>query len=534
MYMPYYAASGFDNIQKYLNQPATNFRDLSFLKNTIAFVGGDNVLVDAPNGDKSGYYLVRNEIFKEDDNSIYVYQMAYTRQSDTTANGDARSYARYLLFSKANGTFSSSSVSDWKEIGNLNSKDIIVTDKMLATSDIKDYVIPFEQFESGSANGLVYLTNHVYRHGYIKSVKTRTSTSDDVEVTLYLVKTIDNAVLRKITTTGHGEITFNVDEYIGLDFYVGIAGKTNYKGIGNGVIEGLNFATVGVYDTPINQGDIMDITFPSRASSDTIYIAAQEVSYISLAEESKGTNDIVRTHNAMFACGDSITAGFPNYEVGAHWWENVGRDLGFTVKVGARSGSGVSYYNGTNACKIVKNADLSGYNLAVFAFGTNDFGKNIPIGTINDEYTYSEDSSQTFYAALKYVIKTAKQKNPKMMVIWSLPINRTKANIADNVTGSETIGSIETKWAYGVANKAGHTLNDYCEAIIAVCELYGIPYIDHRKGAFDVFSLDTLLVDGLHPSQDGYKVFGQEMSAKISALIRPYCEYNGKNGVGEW
>ena len=226
----------------------------------------------------------------------------------------------------------------------------------------------------------------------------------------------------------------------------------------------------------------------------------------------------------MFAAGDSITAGHPSYRDGEHWWECVGRTFDYKVTMGARSGSGMSYYNGTNACKIANTTDFKPYNLAVFAFGTNDYGNDIPIGTINDTYTYKEDSSQTFYAACKYVIQTVKQSNPNCVLIMSLPINRTKRTIADNVTGDQYCGSVDTKWAYGATNNAGFTLNDYCEAIIAVCEKYGIPYVDHRNGAFDVFSVSTLLQDGLHPTVRGYKVLGQEMSAKIGSVIRPYVE----------
>lgn len=221
----------------------------------------------------------------------------------------------------------------------------------------------------------------------------------------------------------------------------------------------------------------------------------------------------------MLVAGDSITAGYPNYTEGAHWWEAVARAYGLTATLAAQTGSGFSYYNGTNACKIAHNKDFSAYDIAMFAFGTNDYGNNIPIGTIDDEYTYSENSSQTFCACIKYVIDKIKTDNPKCAVVLSMPINRVRMS-----NQSSPAGTRETKWAYGFANSQGHTLDDYCNAIKAVCDKYCIPYIDHRNGAFDVYAVEStsILADGLHPSEYGYKLLGAEMIARFGAIIQPY------------
>ena len=227
-------------------------------------------------------------------------------------------------------------------------------------------------------------------------------------------------------------------------------------------------------------------------------------------------------NNKMCVAGDSITAGFPSYIDGQHWWETVGRTLNYDVAAIAQTGAGVSYWRGTNGCKIAKDTDFSNYDVCVFAFGTNDYGNNVEIGALNDTYTYSEDSTQTFYSSLKYIVETVKSKKPEIVMIFSLPINR-KAFVNDKGE-VVTWGDLTTKWCYEKENLIGKTLNDYCVAIIDVCNHYGIPYIDHRNGAFDVFSISKLLVDGLHPTEKGYEILGQEMSAKISNIIMPYVE----------
>lgn len=214
------------------------------------------------------------------------------------------------------------------------------------------------------------------------------------------------------------------------------------------------------------------------------------------------------SNNKMFVVGDSITAGYPNYTNGIHWWECVARTYNYEVTQGAQTGAGIVYVaNNKSGLILARSTDFTNYNIAVFAFGTNDYGENIALGTFDDEYV--NDETATFYAGLKEVIRLVKTSNPSCTLIFSLPINRQR-------------GSIATKWAYGTTNSVGKTLNDYCNAIVECCNFYGIPYIDHRNGAFDSYSLPTLLCDGVHPTDNGYKILGQEMSAKIGSIIKPY------------
>jgi lysophospholipase L1-like esterase len=227
----------------------------------------------------------------------------------------------------------------------------------------------------------------------------------------------------------------------------------------------------------------------------------------------------------MFAAGDSITAGYPSYTAGIHWWETVGRTLGYEVTMGAQNGNGFAYLTSptqNNACVIANNTDFKLYDVAVFAFGTNDYGNNIALGTIDDAPNHVTDNSGTFYAAVKYVVEKVLTSNPTCMLIFALPINRCDS--AKNIDADLTF---DNNWAFGTANNAGHTLSEYCEAIIAVCNKYGIPYIDRRNSIVNAYTVQSLMGDGLHPTDEGYKLLGMELSARIGALIRPYPEYNG-------
>ena len=388
----------------------------------------------------------------------------------------------------------------------------------LSTTDEIDGVLPFDKYNSiNKSNDSIYVNDYIYKKGFVKNIKVKVNDTTNSNIEVYIIKAFDNVVLRNYSVTGVGELLVNVREYIGQDFYVAVGGvNASFNSFKYGKTN-VNFTSFG--RSNYKEGDIVPITFPPRTSGDTIYSIAHQVIYSSLQDTVYEERKIV-THNNMFAVGDSITAGHNSYREGEHWWECVAREYNYKVTPGGRSGSGMVYNNGTCGVLQARNTDFKKYNVAVFAFGTNDYGNNYNLGSFTDSYV-DDNNTSSFYAGVKEIIRLVKTSNPACTLVFSLPINRIA-------------GSIESKWAYGTPNTAGHTLNDYCEAIVTCCNYYGIPYIDHRNGAFDSYSLSTLLYDGLHPSVDGYKILGQEMSAKLGSIIRPYVEYNGIGGIGKW
>jgi lysophospholipase L1-like esterase len=362
------------------------------------------------------------------------------------------------------------------------------------------------------------MNDYLYPKGYVESVSGYMV--DSGTLTVLIVNSVNGVIIRKLFRTGTGEVTLNVHEYIGVPFYIAIGGTGIAFFSSNYGMTSLNFITI-TNDSNLYNGNNVSIEFPERSSNTNIYSLAQKVTYSSVKKQIYPTMP-TNSRNVLFVAGDSITAGHNSYEVGNHWWEAVSRKYGYIPKPAARTGAGYSYWNGINGCKIARNADFSNIAVAVFAFGTNDYGNNIPIGTIDDVYSVTEDSSQTFYACVKYVIETVLTANPLCTLILSLPINRSRE------------GTYATQYAYGTVNTQGKTLLDYCDAIIACCEKYGINYIDNRKGSFNLLSLPNLLYDGLHPTINGYKILGQNMIGKLGALIAPYPEYDGIDGYGEF
>jgi lysophospholipase L1-like esterase len=222
--------------------------------------------------------------------------------------------------------------------------------------------------------------------------------------------------------------------------------------------------------------------------------------------------------NKMFIAGDSITAGYPYtsgisrpnyYDPDIKWGNQVARRLGFDVTFGAQTGAGWIFRpggTGNYAISIADNTDFSNYDTVVFAFGTNDYGNDIPLGTLNDMYP----TNNTVCGSMNYVINKIYTDNPKAVVIISSPINR-----ADKGTKASNFG-------YGTENAEGYTLLQLVNKMKELCETNGICFIDNSKSLFNKFTLENLLMDNLHPSPYGYKLLGSYLSTRISEFVVPY------------
>lgn len=227
-----------------------------------------------------------------------------------------------------------------------------------------------------------------------------------------------------------------------------------------------------------------------------------------------------KERNRMFIAGDSITAGYPYsqgvsrpnyYDPDIKWGEQIKRKLGFDVTFGASSGSGWIYRTAPDAqyaISIADNNNFANYDTVVFAFGTNDYGNNMPLGSIYDLYP----ANQTICGAINYVLNKIYTDNPKAVVIISTPINRSDK------------GNASSNYAYGTQNTEGYTLMDLLERMIQLCDSKGVCYIDSHISPFNVYTVNSLLVDNLHPNPEGYKVLGAFMAGQISKYVSPYIK----------
>jgi lysophospholipase L1-like esterase len=140
------------------------------------------------------------------------------------------------------------------------------------------------------------------------------------------------------------------------------------------------------------------------------------------------------------------------------------------------------------------NYNFADYNLLTIAYGTNDWGTNVPLGTIDSTL------NTEFYGAMNVGISSIYAANPKINLMFLTPIYRNNAATATNANGLK--------------------LRDYCEAILGIGEKYNIPVIDSYKlSGFNQVTCQTLLSDGIHPTADGAIKYGAFIAGQIQAHL---------------
>jgi lysophospholipase L1-like esterase len=155
--------------------------------------------------------------------------------------------------------------------------------------------------------------------------------------------------------------------------------------------------------------------------------------------------------------------------------------------------SATSYQNPEFA--ICKNYDnLEDGDFLIVAGGTNDYGTDVVLGKIEDK----EDIS--FYGAVELLFSKISKKMPKEKVVVIIPINRE----------------------YEDKNKAGFTLKAYRLALEIKAKEYGFFIVDGRKMGFnpnDPENKKKYISDGLHPTQEGHKLYADYVYSCIKDLI---------------
>ncbi len=200
--------------------------------------------------------------------------------------------------------------------------------------------------------------------------------------------------------------------------------------------------------------------------------------------------------NGVFV-GDSITYG-TNCE-GSTYWELLGEALGFENVTGlgvpGSCISGTSDYGANNSPLIDRYDEIPEADLISIFMGTNDYGHDTPLGTIDDETDVS------FYGALNVIIPALLEKYPNSTIVFITPLHRYGFGI-NSATGETYTYDTEL-------NGAGHTLEDYVNAIKEVCEKYSVDVIDLYELSDLDPSIDTTrelyMEDGLHLNSAGHK-----------------------------
>lgn len=130
--------------------------------------------------------------------------------------------------------------------------------------------------------------------------------------------------------------------------------------------------------------------------------------------------------------------------------------------------------------------------------GTNDFSRNVPVGTLND----ATGITNSFYGGLKqlYIDLTAKNMNATIILIT--PLKRTSSP------------------SWDTANTVGHKLIDYVNAIKDFASNYGCPVIDlFNESGVSNRTASTFLYDGLHPTLETNRRIGKIIGNHVAKYI---------------
>ena len=208
--------------------------------------------------------------------------------------------------------------------------------------------------------------------------------------------------------------------------------------------------------------------------------------------------------------GDSITAGSGTTKT---YWSI----LYDTLELESMTGMGVagscvsatSDYKTGNSPLINRYKSIPDSDIITIYMGTNDYGHETPMGTIDD----TEDVS--FYGALNVIIPGIQKAHPDALLAWITPTHRY---------GFGTSKILGTAFTYDyLPNGRGYSLNDYVDAIKEVCEKYDVPVID----LFTLSGMDPSLSevrtqympDGLHPNAAGHEKIAAIISQSLGNIL---------------
>ena len=206
--------------------------------------------------------------------------------------------------------------------------------------------------------------------------------------------------------------------------------------------------------------------------------------------------------------GDSITEGLKTDKI---YHEYLNEYFGFkSVTVQGISGSCIS---ATSDYKNLYTPLINRYNEIpedadmIFIFmGTNDYGHDTPLGTIDD----CEDVS--FYGALNVIIPSIINSHPNSRIVVITPLHRYGM-------GKSAMTGVKHTYDY-LPNGRGHSLGDYVNALREVCERWSVPVIDlYAESGLNpaVPNIkEAFMPDGLHPNAAGHY--------KIAEIIKNYIK----------
>ena len=190
--------------------------------------------------------------------------------------------------------------------------------------------------------------------------------------------------------------------------------------------------------------------------------------------------------------GDSITYGIGLENLTNQYWLHLKNNMNLSLchNCGV-SGSCVST-QGTRGMErsplALRVNAIPRADIFVIFMGTNDFGCDVPIGSMEDR----EDVS--FMGAWNFVLDKLKERHPDTKIVLMTPLPRY----------SKTVNALDLK------------LDDYVNAVKEIAAAHELPLIDLYTMMADEFTeenCETYMPDKLHPNEAGHELMAKRIQA---------------------
>lgn len=220
-----------------------------------------------------------------------------------------------------------------------------------------------------------------------------------------------------------------------------------------------------------------------------------------------------RPDGIYYAFGDSTTYGQIG-GVGGQSSNNypncVGKLLNMIVKNEAKGGQGLLSdwdYIHTN---YINNLDMSDANLITVGWAYNDTYSSINFGD------YTDDSDTTFIGKYYTIMKEFQQKCPTAQVILVTGFGSAGGQVGPPVVKGTLKNQFTSNRTF--ADKVV-TVGEMYDELEKMCNLHGWPCVNQHHGcALNEFNAPELIGDQIHPTDEGYLVYGNHLAARIASF----------------
>lgn len=189
--------------------------------------------------------------------------------------------------------------------------------------------------------------------------------------------------------------------------------------------------------------------------------------------------------------GDSITQGgfWQPYVIQRTGLKLTNAGLGSSCVADASGSSVASFTNTDRIAALPADADV-----VTIMGGTNDYGYNVPLGTIPTADPYDKT---TFIGALCETVRLIQTQCPNALLI-----------IMSNVGGRGTTGQART---IPPRNTIGLASSDYALAAEQVADFMGTPFIDVHRCGITPMNRVLYMTDSVHPNVEGAKLIARKV-----------------------